>query len=80
MSVIQTERPPKTRTRPEAASSLFAASIVGPALTESLRKLHPRRMARNPVMFVVEVGSVLTMAPTIGLLVLASVTVPSRLP
>ncbi|MCB0983538.1 MAG: potassium-transporting ATPase subunit KdpB [Ilumatobacteraceae bacterium] len=60
MSVIQTERPPKTRTRPEAASSLFAASIVGPALTESLRKLHPRRMARNPVMFVVEVGSVLT--------------------
>ena len=27
---------------------------------DSLRKLHPRTMAKNPVMFVVEVGSVLT--------------------
>jgi K+-transporting ATPase ATPase B chain len=30
------------------------------ALIDSLRKLDPRAMARNPVMFVVEVGSVLT--------------------
>lgn len=30
------------------------------ALTDSILKLDPRRMARNPVMFVVEVGSVLT--------------------
>ncbi len=30
------------------------------ALLESFTKLDPRRMARNPVMFVVEVGSVLT--------------------
>lgn len=30
------------------------------AVVDSFRKLDPRRMARNPVMFVVEVGSVLT--------------------
>ncbi|MCC7162143.1 MAG: potassium-transporting ATPase subunit KdpB [Anaerolineae bacterium] len=30
------------------------------ALTDSILKLDPRRLARNPVMFVVEVGSVLT--------------------
>jgi high-affinity K+ transport system ATPase subunit B len=32
------------------------------ALVEAMKKLHPRLMVRNPVMFVVEVGSVLTMA------------------
>jgi potassium-transporting ATPase ATP-binding subunit len=31
-----------------------------PALADALRKLHPRAMARNPVMFVVEVGAVFT--------------------
>jgi K+-transporting ATPase ATPase B chain len=35
-------------------------TILKPALVDSLKKLHPRTMARNPVMFVVEVGSVLT--------------------
>ena len=33
--------------------------VLRGALTESLRKLSPRRMVRTPVMFVVEVGSVL---------------------
>ena len=32
----------------------------GGAIGDALRKLHPRTMAQNPVMFVVEVGSVLT--------------------
>jgi K+-transporting ATPase ATPase B chain len=41
---------------------LFDRQIVVPALGESFRKLHPRRMVRNPVMFVVEIGSVLTTA------------------
>jgi K+-transporting ATPase ATPase B chain len=40
--------------------SLFDPAIVRPAVLESLRKLDPRVQARNPVMFVVEVGSVLT--------------------
>src|SRR4029077_13937330 len=35
-------------------------AIVRGAAVDALRKLHPRTMAKNPVMFVVEVGSVLT--------------------
>jgi potassium-transporting ATPase ATP-binding subunit len=34
--------------------------ILLPAIVESLKKLDPRWQARNPVMFVVEVGSVIT--------------------
>ncbi len=40
--------------------SLFDASIIGPAVGDSFKKLNPRAMARNPVMFIVEVGAVLT--------------------
>ena len=40
--------------------SLFDPAIVGPALGDSVRKLNPKTMARNPVMFIVEVGAVLT--------------------
>jgi K+-transporting ATPase ATPase B chain len=39
---------------------LFDPPIVRRALHDSLVKLHPRHMVRNPVMFVVLVGSVLT--------------------
>jgi potassium-transporting ATPase ATP-binding subunit len=39
---------------------LFDPSLVGPALADSFRKLDPRTQARNPVMFVVFVGSVIT--------------------
>ncbi|MFI5297168.1 MAG: potassium-transporting ATPase subunit B, partial [Polyangiales bacterium] len=42
-----------------AARSLFDASILQPAVLDALKKLHPRTMVRNPVMFVVEVGTVL---------------------
>src|SRR5579863_874635 len=41
---------------------LWNTEIVGQALIDSLRKLDPRWMVKNPVMFVVEVGSVLTSA------------------
>jgi potassium-transporting ATPase ATP-binding subunit len=54
------ERPPKVRRRPSAARSLFDGPIVRRAALDSLIKLDPRTLARNPVMFVVEVGSVLT--------------------
>jgi potassium-transporting ATPase ATP-binding subunit len=37
-------------------------ALYGRAFADSFRKLDPRWMARNPVMFVVEVGSVLTTA------------------
>lgn len=40
--------------------SLSNAVILGPAFVDSLRKLAPRHVMKNPVMFVVEVGSVLT--------------------
>ena len=39
---------------------LFDPQIVRQAMVESVRKLHPRHQIRNPVMFVVAVGSVLT--------------------
>jgi len=42
--------------------SLFDPEILGRAARDSVRKLDPRRMARNPVMFVVEVGSVVVTA------------------
>ena len=40
--------------------SLLDGAILRRAAKDSLVKLDPRRMARNPVMMVVEVGSVLT--------------------
>ena len=39
--------------------SLLDRAILARAARESVLKLDPRRMARNPVMFVVEIGSVL---------------------
>ena len=41
-------------------TSLFDPKIVRAAVKDSFRKLHPWTMVRNPVMFVVYVGSVLT--------------------
>jgi potassium-transporting ATPase ATP-binding subunit len=43
-----------------APRSLFDGAIVRRALRDSVVKLDPRRMIRNPVMFVVEVGSLFT--------------------
>ncbi len=42
------------------APSLLTPDIVVPAIAESFRKLDPRLMIRNPVMFVTLVGAVLT--------------------
>jgi potassium-transporting ATPase ATP-binding subunit len=41
-------------------SSLWDREILLPAIVDSFKKLDPRWQARNPVMFVVEVGSVIT--------------------
>src|SRR6202521_4934853 len=41
-------------------SNLLDRAILVPAVWDSIKKLDPRWMARNPVMFVVEVGSVIT--------------------
>ena len=42
--------------------SLWNAEIIGHSIIDSVRKLDPRGMVKNPVMFVVEVGSVLTLS------------------
>ena len=44
----------------EKARALFDPSIVKQAIVDAFRKLTPRRQVRNPVMFVVYVGSILT--------------------
>ena len=41
-------------------SAMLDAKIVGPAIGSALRKLDPRLMIKNPVMFVVEVVAALT--------------------
>src|SRR5690348_18488381 len=40
--------------------SLADSAILSRAIVDSFRKLKPRTMAKNPVMFVVEVGAVVT--------------------
>jgi potassium-transporting ATPase ATP-binding subunit len=45
-------------TRPSL--QLFDSKLVGPAIADSFRKLSPKVQLRNPVMFVVYVGSLLT--------------------
>ena len=42
------------------AKPLFDLAIIRPAILDAFKKLHPRRMLKNPVMFVVEVGSAFT--------------------
>ncbi len=51
-------RPPKVRSRP--ASAMLEPSILRRALVEALVKLDPRHMIHTPVMFVVEIGSIVT--------------------
>ncbi|MBI5440826.1 MAG: potassium-transporting ATPase subunit B, partial [Deltaproteobacteria bacterium] len=40
--------------------SLFDAAILRPAIADSFRKLSPWAVIKNPVMFVVEITSVVT--------------------
>ncbi|GER91568.1 hypothetical protein KDW_57300 [Dictyobacter vulcani] len=48
------------KTRRKGASSIFNGPILRRALLDSLKKLDPRWQLKNPVMFVVEIGSVIT--------------------
>jgi len=43
----------------ENSRSLFDPAIIWPAIAASFKKLNPRDMMKNPVMFVVEVGTAL---------------------
>src|ERR1700753_3878015 len=56
-----TAAPPRSSVRPKnAPRALFEPAIVQRALREAFVKLDPRIVAKNPVMFVVEVGSAVT--------------------
>src|ERR1700744_3257051 len=55
--VVQTGQPPARQSRKKA---IWEWKIVRTALLDSILKLNPRKMMGNPVMFVVEVGSVIT--------------------
>src|SRR5215471_13540324 len=46
--------------RKSGAGSIFQGPLVRAAIGESFRKLDPRLVAKNPVMFVVEVGALIT--------------------
>src|SRR5579883_2445384 len=47
-------------------SKTFTPDILIPALWQAVVKMDPRWMVRNPVMFVVEIGSLLTLLLTIS--------------
>ena len=57
----QAHGPHKTLSAKEVRKlSMFSSALVKPAIVDSFRKLSPRAQAKNPVMFVVYVGSILT--------------------
>ena len=57
-------------TRQDKSPSMFDAAILKPAVVESFRKLDPRELVKNPVMFAVElvalVATVIMVRDTIG--------------
>ncbi len=52
--------------KPSRPKSIFEPTLVRTAIRDSFIKLNPRLMARNPVMFVVEIGTVVTLLITIA--------------
>ena len=53
---------PSGRSRRDSKKAIWDWKIVHRALIDAFLKLNPRKMMGNPVMFVVEVGSVITTA------------------
>jgi K+-transporting ATPase ATPase B chain len=60
MTAAAPERTPAPETSERRAISLFRRDIVERAIIDSFIKLDPRVQIRNPVMFVVELGAVIT--------------------
>jgi K+-transporting ATPase ATPase B chain len=60
--ILKPHQDEANRTVMAEKKSLWDTKIMGQALVDAFRKLDPRWMVKNPVMFVVEVGSVLTTA------------------
>ncbi|WP_220195062.1 potassium-transporting ATPase subunit KdpB [Ktedonospora formicarum] len=57
------------KARRKSSNSIFNGPILSRALIDSLKKLDPRWQLKNPVMFVVEVGSVITTIEWLRLLI-----------
>ncbi len=51
------------------SQSLFQPALVSEAVKQAFMKLDPRLMFRNPVMFTVEIGTMVMLLVTLGLLV-----------
>ncbi|GCE49713.1 K+-transporting ATPase ATPase B chain [Thermosporothrix hazakensis] len=51
------------------ASSIFNGAILRRAMLDALKKLDPRWQMKNPVMFVVEIGSVITTIEAVRLII-----------
>src|SRR5215472_5358376 len=51
---------------PRCGGGLFDRAILGHAAVDALRKLDPRVQARNPVMFVVLIGTLVTLAESVA--------------
>ena len=66
------------KVRRKGTSSIFDITILQRAIGDALKKLDPRWMVRNPVMFVVEIGSVITTVEFIRLLLAGSTTDAER--
>ena len=62
---MQESLPGKTERRKARNASIFEGSLVSAAVVQSFRMLNPVVMAKNPVMFITEVGAVLTTAITV---------------
>ena len=59
---INTQKTPQNR----RAQAIIPAGQLGSVILESLRKLNPIYVARNPVMFVVEIGTFITAYLTVA--------------
>jgi len=73
MNVVETpQETPETKqwkTRRKSGTAIFDGAIIRRAIGDSFKKLDPRVQLRNPVMFVVEVGSVITTIEFVRLLI-----------
>src|SRR2546429_9953821 len=65
---IDTLETKQWKTRRKGSLSIFDPKILSKAIPESFKKLDPRWQIKNPVMFVVEIGSVITTIEFIRLL------------
>ncbi len=71
-NVVENSQTPQTKqwkTRRKGGTSIFDAAIIRRAIGDSFKKLDPRVQLRNPVMFVVEVGSLITSIEFVRLLI-----------